>query len=180
MITLMFEVEMEDIQQSRHILASITAHLHQLVSNSKHRLTTLEDAEMIADQYDRTVIDSRDVLLNSLDKMIDQGGGDERSKVFTSYKELVSNAASLIERHGQRTQHDQSSQYHIQKMKEASDVCLRELMIMPSSVVNTDTLSAPEITQSLTDLKVQLKLMESNIKTIMSTITQKKKLLSQR
>ena len=32
--------------------------------------SALEDAEMIADKFNRTVIDSRDVLLNTLDKMI--------------------------------------------------------------------------------------------------------------
>ena len=45
MITLMFEVEMDDIQQTRHILASVTAHLQQLVSNSKHRLVSRSNTD---------------------------------------------------------------------------------------------------------------------------------------
>lgn len=61
--------------------------------------------------------------------------------------------------------------------KESSDACLKELSITPG-YSNNASLSPPEITHAISDLKTQLKLMESNIKTIMSTITQKRKVCS--
>ena len=56
------------------------------------------------------------VIMVCMCLFLDQGAADEKSKVFISYKELVSHAASLISTHEQKTTSDQSPQYHIQKM----------------------------------------------------------------
>ncbi|KAF6029685.1 HAUS3 [Bugula neritina] len=178
MLTLMLEVEMEEIQKVRHILASITAYLQQLASSGKHRLAVLEEAEMISSQYSRTVVDSRDGLLSTIDKITDEKDGKEKlGKVFTSYKEVIGNVNNLLSLHKEKTTTNTLAEHQLSDMKQLRDDCLEELLLTSSDNVS---LLPADITKGAAELKVQLRIVESSIKTIMSIISQKKKLLSQR
>ncbi|XP_067945529.1 HAUS augmin-like complex subunit 3 [Watersipora subatra] len=174
LLTLMLDIEKEGVQETRHLLTSITSYLERLETAGKQQLNRLEDAEMISKTYDRTVIDSRDVLLNTMDKLLDEGEEQSRvGKVFTSYEALAASAHKFANLHREKTTL-QFPTHAIQQIQKTNEACKDQLLGNQTH----GSLLPEELSLSLSELKVELKLLESNIKTIMSTITLKRKLLN--